>query len=162
MKLPGPGFCYTGMHDHMATAFTADWLAHSQNQNAIINATGTTESIMRIGKRKEELVRAAPRYQFNTESSWDRELLGLVGYSSPSGKILQAVKAIDLYEPQGWGIVEPRFLVYPPRKRLHEANTGKIVIKTPELREIDLLSFCRSLVLSTQFEVRRLIEDLKS
>jgi sugar (pentulose or hexulose) kinase len=148
LRLPAASSVYPGMHDHLATAYLGVRLIES-GRGGWVNAAGTTESLICTANRAPELVRSAPASLLNTEATWDEHTLALVGYTCPSGKIMNAADQFDIdwrNLEKGW---TDSLLPVPPRKRNLPNDGGRL--RAAGETVVSWNSVWKQLVLSTQF-----------
>jgi sugar (pentulose or hexulose) kinase len=160
LGLHGDVFIYTGMHDHMATACLGSVVA--AGKRSLTNPAGTTESVISLSDGtvpRNDLVLTAPSKGTNTESAWTRDRLALVVYPCLSGKILDAAHRYGCDPSPSLLDSELFFIIAPSRRRLAIEDGGMILPLHPGAAKVE--EFWRSLILGTQFEFRKGIEDLE-
>ena len=158
--LPDSAGVYTGMHDHPATAFLGNLVAGGED--VLVNPAGTTESAVvwsSDGHLRTDFVRTAPSLGINTESAWRRDILALVAYPTLSGKILDTARSFGVL-PSGSCVDDEHMIVAAPsRRRLVVEDRGFVLPGNGCKATFD--DFWKAVIMSTQFEFRRAVEDLE-
>jgi xylulokinase len=161
LGLRGAALACAGMHDHVATGYLGRAFSRD-GKPFLMNPAGTTESVLAWSEDPEQramLVKKSPILGINTESGWRKDVLALVVYPSLSGKILDTARRFGV-EPEDLFEKEPlSLIVAPSRRRLVVEDPGFVI--APQNGRGTLDDFWRSLILGTQFEFLRAVEDLE-
>jgi len=158
LRLPSNTHVAVGMHDHVATLYLANFIFNGES--LIVDSTGTSEAVeILVLKTDNQLVFRAPQYLLNTESTWDKEYIALVGYPCPSGLVMNL--AIN-YGFKWYELLReplPRVFFIPFKRRLLN-NDGKLVLEN--CNNLSFSELLRAMVFGTQFELNTVIKDLEN
>lgn len=158
LRLPSKAHVAVGMHDHVATLYLANFIFNGES--LIVDSTGTSEAVeILVLKTDNQLVFKAPQYLLNTESTWDKEYIALVGYPCPSGLMMKFASNYGFKWDEFLCEPLPRAFFIPFKRRLLN-NDGKLILEN--CNNLSFSELLRTMIFGTQFELNTVIKDLEN